>query len=123
MYYTLFGPYVKKHRMRMELTQEQLSEKTGIPKKTIGCIERGVSFPYRDQLFILARALNMSIDQYIWGIEKFNIPIANSEINDIIFSVPEECREYMIDILKGTAEVIRRLNERNTLKNNLPSKE
>jgi len=107
-----FGTYLKKHRKKKGLTQDELSAITGIEKRTISRIERGITYPYREQIFILAKALDMSIDGFIWGEEKYNIPISDSEVQDIIMSVPEKYRPFMIETLQTMADGFNKIDNK-----------
>lgn len=55
---------LKTARLRAELTQEQLAERTGIDQSTISAIERGaIKSPAYDTVVRLARALDISPDE------------------------------------------------------------
>jgi len=61
------GPILKGKRLREELTQKQLSEKTGIPQRHISEMETSKSQVGRKRAEILGDALNIS-DCRIFGI-------------------------------------------------------
>ena len=54
---------VKKNRAEKNITQEQLCEKTGINRNTIGKIERMDYIPTIPQLEMLAEVLNFDVDK------------------------------------------------------------
>ena len=55
---------VKKNRAEKNITQEQLCEKTGINRNTIGRIERMDYIPTIPQLEKLAEVLNFDVDTF-----------------------------------------------------------
>ncbi|MBO5967173.1 MAG: helix-turn-helix transcriptional regulator [Clostridia bacterium] len=67
-----FGLYVKEHRERKGYTQQQLSELIGITPKSISYIERGENYPSPDNLFELAKVLDMSLDEFVFSHKKFD---------------------------------------------------
>lgn len=53
-----FGAALRAARIRMQLTQEQLAERSGLTAKSIGQIERGAGNPRLESIVRLARALH-----------------------------------------------------------------
>ena len=59
---------IKRHYVRkieMKITQEELSEMTGISKDTISNIERGVFLPNIKTMLELSRATEKSVDYFL----------------------------------------------------------
>ncbi|PTK52058.1 transcriptional regulator [Staphylococcus haemolyticus] len=56
------GNKIRKYRLKMELTQDQLGEKLDTKKSTISNYETGYRTPQQDDLFEIAHVLNISID-------------------------------------------------------------
>jgi putative transcriptional regulator len=54
--------HIKQHRARLNLTQEQLAEKTGVRRQTILAIEKDYYVPSALLAFKIARALGMSLE-------------------------------------------------------------
>jgi transcriptional regulator with XRE-family HTH domain len=54
----IFGENLKKHRKKMHLSQEQLSEKLHISVKHLSAIERGLTFVSAELLEKLSKYLN-----------------------------------------------------------------
>lgn len=61
------GKYVKKRRLAMDLTQEQLAALTDVSTNHISSIETEVSNPSYDLLIKLAAALNTTPDYFLLG--------------------------------------------------------
>ena len=56
-----FAALLKRHRLAMGLSQEQLGERAGLTAQAISTLERGFRrTPYRDTVHVLARALALS---------------------------------------------------------------
>lgn len=54
---------MKMHRARLDLTQAQLAERTGITRKSINAIETGAMVPSTILALKLARALGMTVEE------------------------------------------------------------
>ena len=62
MDYKLLGSKIRNERLRMELTQAQLSEKVDVTTAYIGQIERGIRKFSIETLVDIATVLNVSVD-------------------------------------------------------------
>ena len=59
-----FAQLLKRHRIALGLTQEQLAERAGVSARSISDMERGLRHvPYRDTINRLAQALQLSADE------------------------------------------------------------
>jgi transcriptional regulator with XRE-family HTH domain len=65
--YTAFGKNIRKFRAQAELTQEELSELVGCTDRHIGKIENGQNIPSLEVTVAIANALNVGIDQLLYG--------------------------------------------------------
>lgn len=59
-----YGLNLKIERIRNKLTQEELAEKVDCTAVHIGYIERGLKCPTVFQFLKIARALNLSLDEF-----------------------------------------------------------
>ncbi|TGB02454.1 helix-turn-helix domain-containing protein [Halobacillus salinus] len=50
---------IKKHRKKIGYSQQELADKAGIPKSTIGRIEAGLTSPRTETLYKLSRVLGI----------------------------------------------------------------
>lgn len=53
-------------RVECDLSQEQLAEKTGVTRQTIGMIEAGKFNPSLNLCISICRALNKTLDELFW---------------------------------------------------------
>lgn len=57
---------MKLARVAMDLSQEQLAEKVGVTRQTIGMIEAGKFNPSLNLCISICRALGKSLDELFW---------------------------------------------------------
>ena len=60
-----YGAWLHHLRMEQGLTQQELSEKTGIPQNTITYWERTGKLVGRKQIFALSKALGISVNKLL----------------------------------------------------------
>lgn len=56
-------------RVECDLTQEQLAEKIGVARQTIGLIEAGNYNPSISLCIEICKALNKTLDELFWPVE------------------------------------------------------
>ncbi len=56
-------------RVECDLTQEQLADKVGVTRQTIGLIEAGNYNPSISLCIEICKALNKSLDELFWPVE------------------------------------------------------
>lgn len=56
-------------RVECDLTQEQLAEKIGVARQTIGLIEAGNYNPSISLCIDICKALNRTLDELFWPVE------------------------------------------------------
>lgn len=61
------GAQIRKHRMDLNLSQEELAEKVYVTRQTISNWETGKSYPDIHSLLLLGSLFNVSLDQLIKG--------------------------------------------------------
>jgi len=55
--------FVKMHRARLDMTQEELAKAVGVSRQTIHAIERGKAEPSVTLALILARFFELKVDE------------------------------------------------------------
>ena len=78
-----FNENLKYLRKEANLTQEQLAEKLNVSSKTISKWETGLRFPDTEIIPVLAKVLNISIDELFCGIKFENEVIGDYDYNEI----------------------------------------
>lgn len=61
------GNQIKKYRMQLELSQEQLSEKVFVSRQTISNWENNKNYPDMKSLLLLSSLFNVSLDILVKG--------------------------------------------------------
>lgn len=56
-------------RIECDLSQEQLAEKVGVTRQTIGMIETGNYNPTLNLCIAICKALNKTLDELFWIVE------------------------------------------------------
>lgn len=100
------GLYIKAHRERKEYTQQQLAEAIGVTPKSISYIERGENYPSPDNLFELAKVLDMSLDEFVFSHKKFDRTICFEEINQRLKQLSPENKAILISILDSVSTTL-----------------
>lgn len=57
---------VRKYRLQIDLTQEELAGQTGVTRQTISLIEKGKYNPSLKLCLQICYAVNKSLDQVFW---------------------------------------------------------
>ena len=104
-----FGQYIKKCRKAKNMKQSDVAVALDLQVKSISCFERGDTYPSQDNIFRLARLLDMSLDEYVFGYKLGEENISAKEINELLSSLPEEKKVFLIatvrDICKNLVEI------------------
>ena len=58
--------HLRHHRRRIDLTQQELADRVGVTRQTIGLIEAGKYNPTLKLCLMLARATRKSLDELFW---------------------------------------------------------
>ncbi|WP_312091367.1 helix-turn-helix transcriptional regulator [Aminipila sp.] len=61
---------MKMARVECDLSQEQLAEKVGVTRQTIGMIEAGNYNPTLNLCVAICKALNKTLDELFWEVDK-----------------------------------------------------
>lgn len=113
------GIALKEHRKQHKLTQEGLSDITGISKRHIAKIENGISNASFEIVSILAKSLDVSIDNIIFAdVLKDNENIAK-ELAIKLSMCTEEQRRITIKILNSLIDEFQTINNASKDENHL----
>ena len=108
-----FGAFIQKNRKAKGYTQQELADKLGITLKSVSYFECGLTYPSQENIFKLAKILDMSLDEYIFSCTRFNDMVDMGEINAMLNELSADDQEMVINIVKATCESIR--NRKNKL--------
>lgn len=103
----LFANRLKQALHNRNITQQQLSEKTGIPKSAMSQYLSGKFEPKQDRLELMANALEVS-EEWLRG---FDVPMTasnNSSLDEqfskILSTLCDEDKEWLLDVIKSVID-------------------
>ena len=106
-----FGIFIKKHRVAKKMTQEELAIALGVTKKSVCYFESGRTFPSQENIFKLATILDMSLDEFVFGISHFNHEISIPQINEMLQTLSDREQGMALGALSTIIETIIRGRE------------
>ena len=106
-----FGAFIKKHRLAKKMTQEELAVALGVTKKSVCYFESGRTFPSQENIFKLATILDMSLDEFVFGVSHFNHEISIPQINEMIQTLSDREQGMALGALSTIIETIIRGRE------------
>ena len=101
-----FGAYIKKHRKARGMTQQAVADALGITKKSVCAFEKGITFPSQENIFALAKLLEMSLDEFVFGEIIFDHQICIPEINELLLTLSNKEKGMAIKMLESIVETI-----------------
>ncbi|MFW2014804.1 helix-turn-helix domain-containing protein [Acinetobacter bereziniae] len=90
----LFCKRLKEIRTQRKMTQQDISEKTGIPSTSISHIEAGSRKPSLENFYKLAVVLNVSADYLLGRTDQYS-DLGTDPISKSIQGLPESEREMI----------------------------
>ena len=101
-----FGAFIKKHRVAKKMTQEELAIALGVTKKSVCYFESGRTFPSQENIFKLAKILDMSLDEFVFGVSVFNHEISIPQINQMLQTLSDKEQGMALATLSTIVETI-----------------
>ena len=101
-----FGTYIKKHRLAKKMTQEELAVALGVTKKSVCYFESGRTFPSQENIFKLSKILDMSLDEFVFGVSVFNHEISIPEINQMLQTLSDREQGMALGALSTIIQTI-----------------
>lgn len=105
----IIGEVIKKYRLKAQLTQQELADKTGLSKSFISHIEREDKIPHLDNLKKLSKALDVPMS--IIMLEAADIPEMDKQL-----PTARNSNEYINDVVIHIANIINDLKEQYELR-------
>lgn len=94
------GKRIKQCRERLGITQEELSEKTGLTTNYISSVERGMSFPRCEKLIILLNGLETSADSIFCDVLDHTGEAKASELSQSLADLSPAARKRILQIVE-----------------------
>jgi len=105
----VFAERLKHMRSLRNLTQSELSEKSGLPISSIAQFETNARKPSFDTLRKLSKALEVSTDYLLGTISEPKIP----EVSGVLFRNYEKLSSYDQELLQNIASMMAQKNQKN----------
>ena len=100
IHYSL-GNIIKKSRLDLHITQEELAKLDDITPRFIMAIENEGKLPSFEVLYQLIRTLNISADSIFYPEQK-----ANADLHSPLLHAIYRCNEKQLHVLMATAEAL-----------------
>ena len=91
------------------MKQSDLAVALEVQSKSISCFERGDTFPSQENIFKLARILDMSLDEYVFGFRCKDETICIKEINDLISNLSDDKKRFLVSTIRNICEDLNNL--------------
>ena len=99
------GVRIRDRREGIALTREQLAEKSDLSVQFIAEVECGRSRMSTTSLYKIARTLNLSADDILFGDER---KLSDSEVDELLVQLTKRDRELAVDILRKFVEAVKK---------------
>lgn len=100
MIYKILGENIKQERLKLNLTQEQLSEKLDISISYLGRIERGERNLPLDTLIKISNIFNVSVDYLLRGSLVSDNRLLTSEIDKLLTGLSSKEMNLILDMIR-----------------------
>jgi transcriptional regulator with XRE-family HTH domain len=101
-----FGKFVCEQRKHRGMTQQALGEAVNLSTKSISCIERGLHYPSLANLFDIAKVLDMSLDEFLYGYKRFQIGANFTKIDDKIGKLTPDNQTLLLSVVQALTDTL-----------------
>ena len=108
---TILGERLRAARIKANLTQEQLSDRSHVSTKHIAGIEKGQKNPSFEILLALAKVLNLSLDNLI-GLNLSDEEQDFNQLKTYYSSCPSQMRKTLLNTIQSLAKELTALAEK-----------
>ena len=96
----ILGQRIREERLRLKLTQEQLSERIDVTASYLGAVERGEKSMTLEKLIDLINVFDVSMDYILSDFIQPRVNENNNDISDLINNMNDHQRKLTIEIAK-----------------------
>lgn len=96
----ILGQRIREERLRLKLTQEQLSERIDVTASYLGAVERGEKSMTLEKLIDLINVFDVSMDYILSDFIQPRVNENNNDISDLINNMNDHQRKLTIEIVK-----------------------
>jgi transcriptional regulator with XRE-family HTH domain len=97
------GARIRTFREEHSLTQQDLSERTGVPRQQIGRYELGIEVPRLRNAIAIARFMDILVDELINGNREDDIAVSNPVLRECFLLISRMTLSYQnsaVDLLE-----------------------
>lgn len=99
MAYSEIGKNIRAARKQLNMSQEELAEKSGLSAKFIGNIERGEKAVSLDSFICIANALGASADALLGSVLTNGYKVKASQLSERIDALPPKKRKKALEMI------------------------
>lgn len=105
--YVIIGTRIREIRKNKKMTQATLAELSGVEPSNISHIERAATKLSLPTLVSIANALNVTLDELVYGNLKKSEHISVGLINDLLSDCTADELKALAEVVKTTKNVLR----------------
>ncbi|MBR2892729.1 MAG: helix-turn-helix transcriptional regulator [Clostridia bacterium] len=93
------GKYIREYRLKKNMRQEDLAEKTGLSTNYIGMLERGEKVPSLETFITIVNSLDVSADMILSDVLNCGYTVKNSILDEKLEKLSVEDRQTIYDVV------------------------
>ncbi|MBQ7295849.1 MAG: helix-turn-helix transcriptional regulator [Clostridia bacterium] len=93
------GKYIRQYRLKNNMRQEDLAEKTDLSTNYIGMLERGEKIPSLETLITIVNTLGITADMVLVDVLNFGYTVKNSILDEKLGKLSAEDRNTVYDVV------------------------
>ena len=101
---SMVGKRIREYRLKNQLTQVMLAEKTGLSEQAIFSFETGRRLPALESLVLLSNALNVSTDDLLCDYVETQRSAKENNIIDKVNHLPEKEQDRIMKIMDALVQ-------------------
>jgi len=105
--YNAIGERIKAYRNKLNITQAQLGEQSGVEPSNISHIERGATKVSLPTLIKIANTLGVSLDDLVYDNLSKNQHISVKDLNEILSDCNDSELKTLVEMVKSTKKILR----------------
>ena len=105
--YNAIGERIKAYRNKLNITQAQLGELSGVEPSNISHIERGATKVSLPTLIKIANTLGASLDDLVYDSLSKNQHISVKDLNEILSDCNDSELKTLVEMVKSTKKILR----------------
>ena len=105
--YNAIGERIRAYRNKLNITQAQLGERSGVEPSNISHIERGATKVGLPTLIKIANTLGVSLDDLVYDSLEKSRHISNKIMNELLSDCNDNELKSILEMVKSTKAILR----------------